>query len=89
MLFYVECIIIILLVNVLLPMLLWLIWREKFLKCCLRRPHSLRPLLGALLPPVKSNPYGLRTRDHNFQFIASLQPQPSSQLFRYTQSLLF
>ena len=23
--------------------------------------------LHSLLPPVKSNPYGLRSRDHNFQ----------------------
>ena len=36
---------------------------RKFLKVLFSPVHCLH----SLLPPVKSNPYGLRSRDHNFQ----------------------
>jgi len=36
---------------------------RKFLRCCFPPAHCLHSLLA----PVKSNPYGLRSRDHNFQ----------------------
>jgi len=36
---------------------------RKFFKVLFSPAHCLH----SLLPPVKSNPYGLRSRDHNFQ----------------------
>ena len=36
---------------------------RKFFKVLFSPVHCLH----SLLPPIKSNPYGLRSRDHNFQ----------------------
>jgi len=52
---------------------------RKFFKMLFFPVHRLH----SLLPPVKSNPYGLRSRDHNFQLQVC---NNFSRVFYYTQS---